>query len=128
MPIGKKIYEVISKKFKGKKEQIKKAAKNGAIEPATVHQYTKNKVTRASSKNVHITDLAGPRNISPNEGMPAINGKSGPKLVKKAVTKVRPKTPNIVNTGGVIEQASTQRKCSLCKEPGHTKRKCPRNK
>jgi hypothetical protein len=127
VPIGKKIYDVISKKFKAKKEQVEKVAtRDGAIEPPTVHQYTKNKVTRASSKNVHIVDLAGPRNISPNEGMPAVNGKSGPEIVKKAVTKVRPKTPNLDPSAGAIEKTGTQRKCSSCKKPGHTKRNCPR--
>jgi hypothetical protein len=128
MPIGKKIHEVMSKKFKDKKKRTKDAAAKGPVEPATVDQFRKNKVARSKSLNIHIVDLAGPRQISPNEGMPAINGKSGEEVVKKAVTKVRPKTEATKFDGaGAIEQSSgkKQKKCGACREPGHTRRNCP---
>lgn len=122
MPVGKDIYDQMGK-FRERKERRKT---KDAQEPATVEQFKKNKVTRAKSRNVHIVDLAGPRSISPTEGMPAINGESGEKIVKKAVRKVKSKELVMDPTAGAIELGTKQKKCGLCREPGHTKRNCPR--
>ncbi|TFH25875.1 hypothetical protein E4G67_00275 [Candidatus Bathyarchaeota archaeon] len=126
MPVGKKIYDMMSEKFDGKKKRANTIAKKlGAVEPPTVDQFKKNKVTRAASKNVHTVNLVGPRHVSKNEGMPAVNGKSGPELVKKAVTKIRLKEKRLDPAAGAINQTGRASKCSLCGKPGHTKRSCP---
>ena len=145
MPIGKKIYNQMSKKAGERKARIESLVRkrmsvgNKPIEPPTVEQFKKNMVARTKSNSVHILELAGagPRQISPNEGMPAVNGKSGPELVKKAVTKIRPKQKRLDPTAGAIKPTDTKkskkfasrkkpaRLCSNCNKPGHTKRTCP---
>ena len=145
MPIGKKIYQQMAKKSGERKariqETVNKRMRTGGkpIEPATVEQFRKNIVARTKSNSLHITELAGAgrRNISPNEGMPAINGKSGPDIVKKAVAKVRPKQKVMDPTAGAIKLKDKKknkksvsgkkaaRHCGSCGTPGHTKRTCP---
>lgn len=145
MPIGKDIYKQISKKAGQRKaryeELVAKRIRSGdkPPEPPTVKQSDKNITSTTRSNSLHITEMAKtpPRQISPNEGMPAINGKSGEELVKKAVTPVRPKVKPIDPTAGVIKKLdkkksknidsrkNTPRLCSACNEPGHTKRSCP---
>ncbi len=144
MPIGKEIYTQMSKKAGERKKRIDKVIQKrmksgaGAVEPATVEQYKKNVVVRVKSNSLHITELAGVgRRISPNEGMPAVNGKSGKEVVKKAVTKIRPRRKEVDPTAGAILPTDTKkskkstsrkkapRRCSNCSEPGHTKRSCP---
>jgi len=144
MPIGKEIYKQMAKKSDKRKERIQKLVdkrmKEGSkpIEPPTVEQFKKNIVARTKSNSLHITELAGagPRNISPNEGMPAINGKSGPEVVRKAVTKVRPKNKEVDPTSGAIKLQDSNknkkatsgkkgvRRCGTCGKPGHTKTTC----
>jgi hypothetical protein len=145
MPIGKDIYKQMSKKAGERKARIEmlveKRMRSGGkpVEPPTVEQFKKNIVARTKSNSLHITELAGagPRNISPNEGMPAINGKSGKEVVAKAVTKVRPKTIEVDPTAGAIRLKETKKNknatsgkkaprcCGSCGKPGHTKRTCP---
>ena len=130
MPIGKKIYKTLSKRHGARKLR----QQNEAKPPAKVEQWKKNKVARAASLNVNIVDLAGPRKISPNEGLPAVNGKSGQEVKEKLVHKPKLKNPLPDFTAGAIEPIQSKaapqrgkkqsRKCSNCGEPGHTKRKC----
>jgi len=127
VPIGKTIYNQMSKRHGRKQEKIEGLNKKKKVAPVppTVHQFKKNETTLGSSINLHITELAktGLRLVSPNEGMPAVNGKSGPEVVKKAVAKVKSKVKEVSPTSGVIK--SSQKRCSQCKKTGHTKRACP---
>jgi hypothetical protein len=147
MPIGKDIYKQMSKKAGERQARINEVVEKrmksglGPIEPPTVEQYKKNLVARTKSNSLHITELAGagPRNLSPNEGMPAVNGKSGKEVVAKAVAPVRSKVSTVDPTAGAIlpsdtkkSKKSTSRKqraraCSSCGKSGHTKRTCPTN-
>lgn len=130
MPIGKQIYDVISKRHGARHQKMSELSeeriRSGPQEPPTIQQSKKNEASRTIPMNIHITEAAnlGLRLISPNEGMPAVNGESGPELVKKAVTKVRPKTKTLDPTAGAIEPVNAGRKCSQCKQSGHTKRTC----
>lgn len=143
MPIGKEIYKQMSKRSGERKKRLEdivmKRMTTGklAIEPPTIEQFKKNVVIRTKSNSLHILELVGAgRHISPNEGMPAINGKSGPEIVKKAVTKVRPKYKELDPAAGAIQPIETKksekptsgkktaRRCSNCGKPGHTKRTC----
>lgn len=144
MPIGKNIYKKLSKKHGKRRERSLEVAKKrlrsglGPQEPPTVDQYKKNIVVRVKSHDVHITELANSkRQVSPNEGMPAVNGKSGQEIVEKAVKKVGTKKTEIDPTAGAIlpvdkkkTKKSTSgkkpvRRCSSCNQTGHTKRSCP---
>lgn len=144
MGVGKEIYNAISKNWGDRKkrlhEQAEERIKQGLPPelPPTVDQYRKNIVTRAKSNSIHITELAGvKRQISPNEAMPAVNGKSGEEIVEKTVTKVKPKKKELDPTAGVIKPMETKssnkptsrknstKKCSNCSSPNHTKRTCP---
>ncbi len=146
MPIGKDIYSQISKKSGERKARIekivKKRMKSGEkpSTPPTVKQVDKNVSSTVKSNSLHITELAKvKRQVSPNEGMPAVNGKSGKELVAKAVSPVRSKVKLPDPTAGVIKlvdkkksKSNDSRKraprlCGTCKQPGHTKRKCPTN-
>ena len=144
MPIGKDIYTQMSKKSGERKKRIEdivsKRMKSGnsPIEPPKISQSKKNLTARTSSNSMHILELAGagPRKISPNEGMPAVNGKSGDELVAKAVTKVLPKIKTMDPTAGAIKPTDTKKKekstsrkksgrrCSSCNKVGHTKATC----
>ena len=113
MPIGKDIYKQFSAKFDQKKERVKKLARlqsrQGAPIPAQVPEFTKKTVVRAMSNNIHVANVVGKRrSISPTEGMPAVNGKSGPEVVKKAVRKPRSRITEVDPTAGAIK--STQKK------------------
>jgi hypothetical protein len=145
MPVGKNIYNQMSKKIGERKvrqqEMTDERMRSGKppLEPPTVDQFRKNIVARTKSNSVHILELAGagPRQTSPNEGMPAVNGKSGEEIVEKAVTKIKSKTPEVDPTAGAIlptdmtkDKNSTsgkkrERRCSSCNQTGHTKRSCP---
>jgi len=147
MPIGKDIYNVLSKKHGERKARldniVKKRINSGdkPVMPPTVEQFKKNVVTRTKLNSIHISELAGAskRQLSPNEGMPAINGKSGKELVEKAVTKIRPRVTKIDATAGAIlpketkkkknetSRKTTDRRCGNCNKAGHTKRSCPQS-
>jgi len=135
MPIGKDIYKVLSKH----QDRKKLGVDTEQVAPATIDQWRVNSVTRAKSKNVHITELAGPkrRMISPNEGIPAVNGKSGEEVKEKFIHKPRLINVKVDVTAGAIEPTKTKKvaapnkipkarvkKCSNCHKPGHTKRTC----
>lgn len=145
MPIGKDIHKQLSKRSGARKERLNKIVaermkvNKKPVEPPTVDQFTKNVVARAKSNSIHILELAGVgrRHVSPNEGMPAVNMKSGEEVVRKAVTKVLPKVKEVDPAAGAIlptdtkkSKNSTSRKkaprlCSGCNKAGHTKRSCP---
>lgn len=145
MPIGKDIYKKMARRSGERAKRIEKITEErmrkrlGPVEPPTVEQFKKNIVSRTKSNSVHITELVGtgPRLISPNEAMPAVNGKSGEEVVKKAVSKTKPKATELSPTAGAIHpvgmknsKKSTSRKnsprrCSSCNQVGHTKRSCP---
>jgi hypothetical protein len=88
-------YDAFSPKIAQKRKIRKKIAKEqreNPPEPPKVDNYRVNKPRTARSLNVQPV-VAEQRKIASTEGMPAVNGKSGPEIVKKAVTKVRPKSP-----------------------------------
>lgn len=130
MPIGKDIYNVLSKKSAARRQRVESLGRLPVEQPPTVHQFQKNKASRTVPMNIHILEAAnaGRRQTSPTEGMPAVNGRSGPELVKKAVAKVRSKTKTPDPTAGAIKPVNAGRKCSQCKQAGHTKRTCPKSK
>lgn len=137
MPIGKDIYNQLGR-FESRRQRFHAASKV-FVRPPTISQFEKNITSTIKSNSLHILDLAkaGPRNISPNEGMPALNGKSGKEIIKKAVKKIGSKnnTPN--PTAGAILPMDTKknkkggsrkiasRRCGNCRNEGHTKRNCP---
>lgn len=144
MGVGKEIYDTISKNWGDRKKRLHEKTEERIRKglppelPPTVDQYRKNIVTRAKSNSIHITELAGvKRQVSPNEAMPAVNGKSGEEVVEKAVTKVKTKKKEPDPTAGAIQPTETKsskkptsrkkptRKCSNCSSPDHTKRACP---
>jgi len=139
MGIGKRIYEVMSKKFKKKQERIAKFEKEkctpGYKPPIpAVAENNKNHPTFSKSSNISPS-LQKKRLLGPNEGGSAVNGKAGD-ATKKLITKVRPKINRVPDGAGAIKQGETAktkkstiskvggRKCSLCGRPGHTKRTC----
>jgi len=145
VPIGKDIYKQMSKRASSRKDRIDKIVKQrmvsgeSPVSPPSVDQYKKNIVVRIHSNSLHITELAGARkrHVSPNEGMPAVNSKSGEEVVKKAVTKIRSKVKKADPTAGAIlpveksknkkttSRKKPSRRCSNCNQSGHTKRSCP---
>lgn len=88
------IHDVFSKKINQKKKKAasvkRKELKNPPI-PPTVNNYEANNPVVAKSLNQHPAPVHNKRNIAKTEGMPAVNGKSGEKVVKKAVTRVKSK-------------------------------------
>ena len=110
MPIGKDIYKQLSAKFDQKKKRVKKLqglhSRQGAPTPPKVPKATRSTVVRAMSNNIHVANVVGkPRAISPTEGMPAVNGKSGPEIVKKAVRKPKSRIAKVDPTAGAIKSA-----------------------
>lgn len=148
MPIGKAIHDILSKKHSQKRKQLaaleKKIRIEGVKPPPKVEQWKKNTVTRASSKNVHITELVGPkpklRQISPTEGKSAVNGKAGPDIDRKLVHAPQPKVKELDPTVGAIlpikKKSNVSRKtkdvkrrrCGHCNGTDHNIRTCPRKK
>lgn len=136
MPIGKDIFNVISKRHKARKVRQAQAGKEHGEPPAKVEQFKLNKVARASSTNVNIVDLVGgPRKVSPNEGTPAVNAIAGQEAKERFVHKPKLKDVKLDDTAGAITMTpqkgaapkkakSKDRKCGNCGESGHTKRTC----
>ncbi len=91
----KAIHDLLSPKIAERRKR-KKAAEAARVKnppiPPTVNNYHKNKPFMARSLNVQPTTPVKLK-INPTIGMPAVNGKSGEEVVKKAVHKVRPKKP-----------------------------------
>jgi len=147
MPVGKKIYNQISKKAGERKARYEKVVEKRINSgdkppvPPTVKQADKNVTSITSSNSLHITEMAKtpPLQISPNEGMPAVNGKSGAEVVAKAVTPIRSKVKSVDPTAGAIKSVgkdknksagshkSAPRLCSTCNKQGHTKGDCSSN-
>ncbi len=96
----KQIFDMFSPKIaknRRKRREVGKRESKDPQAPPTVNNYTHNKPTVARSLNMQPVAVEKRRVIPKTEGMPAVNGKSGQKLVDKAVTKVRPKvkTPDL---------------------------------
>lgn len=89
----KKIHDILSPKIGEKRKRRKEVAKSQRDNPPvppTVDNYRKNKPIVARSLNIQPV-ISKPRKTSPTEGMPAVNSKSGARLVEKAVAKVQSK-------------------------------------
>jgi len=104
-----------------------------------IQQWKKNIMVRAKSLNVHITELAGPRpqrrQISPSEGKPTVNAKSGLEVEKKFVHKPKPAVKQPKASEAAIQQSSPkntpsssknkgQNHCRNCGRTGHNARTC----
>jgi len=142
MPIGKNIYNKLSKRHGERHKRLLEHAKRVAIgedspTPPEVNGIN-NIPVAAKPKNVdsHIP----PRKVSPMEGVPAVNSQSGPEVVEKAVHPPRDKYPRLKASEAAINPAHVakskkatqgsnkakkrERRCSLCRETGHTKKTC----
>jgi len=123
VPIGKDIHRVLSKKWKPREEK-----KNIPVsEPAKINQSEKNINSWAKPQNVHIT-VAPPRRVSKNEGMPAVNGKSGEEVVKANVHKPRRKEKRVKAGEAAIKQkATTDGKSSSSKKTTSPRSRTPKS-
>ena len=117
----KKVYDLLSPKIGDKRKMrrdVAKSQRDNPPVPPTVDNYRKNKPVMARSLNIQPV-IPERRKTSPTEGMPAVNGKSGARLVEKAVTKVRSKVklPDLSNavipmTGGKNDSKQKRPKTS----------------
>ena len=117
MPIGKKIYEVLSNKYsetkeeKRKRVEDKKRNKDGKVEvpiPATTNNYKTNLPRVARSLNFHPTNQTK-RLVSETEGKPVVNASTD---VSKLVHKPAPaaKSPLDMAGAGAIKPKEEKKK------------------
>ena len=111
MPRGRReTFDAFSPKIAEKRKRRRQVANSTPpTPPPTVDNYAVNKPRVARSLNIQpVQDK--PLHVSPNEGMPAVNSKSGKKLVEKAVTKVQPKKPAINPADAAIKEPVVKKK------------------
>lgn len=90
MPIGDKIYEVLSKKHGQRLKRMEELPLSVVnLPPPSVDNYKMNIPNVSKSSPSSLANVAKEeRLISPTEGMPAVNGESGQAIVDKYVVPV----------------------------------------
>lgn len=140
MPVGKKIYHKMMKRHgERRKREVAWERKVSARVESNTHVVDGTNNKPVVSKPTNAPKGQKKRMVSPMEGAPAINGKAGVDVVEKAVHPTKSKTPVISGGDAAINPAhmkgakkvkpkkkvgKKQRRCSVCKQTGHTKKTC----
>lgn len=114
----KKVYDMLSPRIAKNRAHRRKVGKEeakGPQTPPTVDNYRMNKPLVARSLNIQPV-VQKRRVLAKTEGMPAVNGKSGDEIVKKAVTKVKPKKPTPDISAAAISQKDLKKEIKGVKQ------------
>lgn len=118
------IYDMLSPKIAKRRMERKRAASDESVDftPVTIDNYKVNKPRVARSLNMQPV-IDEPRKLSKTEGMPAVNGQSGERIVRKAVTKVKSRQPSVNMKDAVIQQSSLKGQKDVKKKRRRTTKK-----
>lgn len=108
MPIGRdKVHEMLSRKFH--EMRARKLAQYAAAPVETLKETKSDEPLVAKPTNAVQTVLQEQRVLSPMEGMPAVNGKSGQNVVDKYVRPVVTKEKSVDVSVAAIEQPTKKK-------------------
>lgn len=105
----KKTYDMMSPKIAEKRKARDEARRLETVAPATIDNYRVNNPKMARSLNVQPV-IQKKRELAKTEGMPAINGKSGEEIVKKAVKPVGSKVEEVNAADAAIKLSNVKKK------------------
>jgi hypothetical protein len=102
-------YDAMSPKIAEKRRAKAAAAEQEARTPATIDNYRVNNPKMARSLNIQPVQPQK-RSLAKTEGMPAVNGKSGEEVVKKAVKPVGSKVLEVNPADAAIKSKNVKGK------------------
>lgn len=131
MPIGKKIYEVLSKRSGDRRKKMANKLKTALPpeSPAKASIRSKGEIVRSKSSSVQIVNLGPRRKISPKEGRPAVNSSADIDHLIHTPKKIDNIDYSDVSLEKAIkpkgkEDKKSKAKCKKCGMSGHNARSC----